>query len=135
MRRDRASISRYSAPIPASPALPPPVNGTRTTQAAIDAAVLDSLRAALRNEVGEVIGIFLENGAKLIADLRQALAQEDAQALERAAHSLKSSSATFGAMELSAICKELEIMGRARQLDGAAEQVRCADDVARGLLE
>ena len=37
--------------------------------------------------------------------------------LERAAHTLKSSSATFGAIEAAKICKELEDQGKQGQLE------------------
>jgi len=47
--------------------------------------------------------------------------------MEHAAHTLKSSSATFGALTLSALCKELELLGREHQLAGAEEKVRCAE--------
>jgi CheY-like chemotaxis protein len=91
---------------------------------AIDSAVLDSLRAVLHKDVGEVTGVFLDSGAKLLDDLRQALAREDIKGVERAAHTLKSSSATFGAIRLSALCRELEVMSRQGELDGAADKVR-----------
>jgi HPt (histidine-containing phosphotransfer) domain-containing protein len=42
--------------------------------------------------------------------------------LETAAHSLKSSSSYVGAAELSAICRDLEEIGRSGRLDGAAEK-------------
>ena len=86
--------------------------------------MLESLRNVLHGDADEVVGIFVENGAKLLVDMEQALAQQDASALERAAHTLKSSSATFGALALSEICRELEYMGRQKHLDGAAERVR-----------
>lgn len=41
--------------------------------------------------------------------------------LQRTAHSLKSSSANVGALNLSALFKELEVMGRARSLDHAGK--------------
>jgi PAS domain S-box-containing protein len=97
------------------------------SQPAVDQAVLDNLRGVLRDEAGEVVGIFLENGAKLLAEMQLAVSKQDSNAMEHAAHTLKSSSATFGALTLSAQCKELELMGRARQLAGAEEKVRCAE--------
>jgi HPt (histidine-containing phosphotransfer) domain-containing protein len=40
--------------------------------------------------------------------LRAALSRFDTAAIERTAHSVKSSSANVGAMRLSALCRELE---------------------------
>ncbi|HEY3340843.1 MAG TPA: Hpt domain-containing protein, partial [Anaerolineae bacterium] len=81
----------------------------------------------LHDETGEVVSIFLENGAKLLEEMQQALLKQDPNAMEHAAHTLKSSSATFGALRLSALCKELELLGRQKQLAGAEERVRCAE--------
>ena len=53
--------------------------------------------------------------------MRDAVASEDAETLERSAHSLKSSSATLGALELAELCKELEQIGREAATDRAAE--------------
>jgi HPt (histidine-containing phosphotransfer) domain-containing protein len=52
--------------------------------------------------------------------MRQAVADGDADALRRAAHSLKSNSTSFGAVTLSAQAKELETMGKAGSLEGAS---------------
>jgi HPt (histidine-containing phosphotransfer) domain-containing protein len=43
--------------------------------------------------------------------------------LQRAAHSLKSSSANLGAQNLSELCKELENMGRLGKLEGSAHKL------------
>jgi HPt (histidine-containing phosphotransfer) domain-containing protein len=51
----------------------------------------------------------------------QSVENGDAKGLHMAAHSLKSSSAYVGAMHLSALAKELELMGRSNSLQGAAE--------------
>jgi HPt (histidine-containing phosphotransfer) domain-containing protein len=59
----------------------------------------------------------------LVGTLRQALEQGDAAELRRAAHTIKSSSNDFGATTLAELCQELETMGKAGTLDGAAELV------------
>lgn len=51
----------------------------------------------------------------------QSVENDDAKGLHMAAHSLKSSSAYVGAMRLSALAKELEMMGRSNSLGGARE--------------
>jgi HPt (histidine-containing phosphotransfer) domain-containing protein len=66
--------------------------------------------------IGELIEAFLEDAPNLIAQLHTALASQDADSFRRAAHSMKSNAATFGAMELSALCKELETFGRDKNL-------------------
>lgn len=57
-----------------------------------------------------LIDIFLENAPKSLAALRTALVQNDSGSLRLTAHSLKSTSASYGAMRLSVLCKALEAM-------------------------
>ncbi|MFQ5857786.1 MAG: Hpt domain-containing protein, partial [Anaerolineae bacterium] len=73
--------------------------------------------------VAELIDVFLEDTPRLVAALREGVVAGDVGAVERAAHTMKSSSASLGAMTLSTLCKELEAIGRAGALDGAAERV------------
>ena len=61
----------------------------------------------------------------------QAAGSGDAPGLRLAAHSLKSNSADFGAMSLNALCKQLEMMGKDNQLDGALPLI----DQAEAALE
>ena len=87
----------------------------------VDRETLDGLLATTDAEfVGELIDAYLEDSPGLIAGMRQALAAGNAIEFTRAAHSLKSSSASLGAMGLSALAKELEGMGKQSKLDGAA---------------
>ncbi len=88
----------------------------------------------LKNEVGadfvgELIETYCSETPQLIARLRLALSENDAAAFRLAAHSIKSTSNTFGAQALGEAAKELEGMGRAGDLSGAAGRVdRLADD-------
>jgi HPt (histidine-containing phosphotransfer) domain-containing protein len=69
----------------------------------------------------ELIGTFLNDAPKLIADMNKAIRDNHAPALRLAAHTLKSNSADFGATVLSELSKKLEMMGRDEALDGAAD--------------
>jgi len=73
--------------------------------------------------LAELMDIFLEDAPQMLAEMSQAVEDSDAAVLRRAAHSLKSNSADFGAMALSNLCRELEGMGKAGTLAGAAEKV------------
>lgn len=48
----------------------------------------------------------------MLAQIRAGLEKQDAEAFRRAAHSLKSNAATFGATDLASIARELEGFGR-----------------------
>ena len=82
--------------------------------------------AELKQSVGEdfiseLIDTFLADAPKLIAELHTTLSIGNADGFRRAAHSLKSTSANFGATQFSALAKELEMLGRAGTLDGATD--------------
>ena len=74
--------------------------------------------------IDELVDTFLEDAPKLLAELRSSLAARDAESFRRAAHSLKSNAATFGANHLSALAKELELLGKEGKLDEAGDQLK-----------
>ncbi len=61
--------------------------------------------------VTELVDTFLEEAPRMLAELREAYAKRDAEAFRRAAHSLKSNSNTFGAMQLGNAARTLELEG------------------------
>lgn len=84
----------------------------------IDRAVLEALSDAVGEEfVGELIDTFTEEGPGMFNEMQQALSVADADSFRRAAHSLKTNAATFGAKELAEKAKELETMARENNLD------------------
>jgi HPt (histidine-containing phosphotransfer) domain-containing protein len=74
--------------------------------------------------LAELIENYLEDTPLRLKNLRQGLVEEKLHEFERMAHTIKSSSAIFGAMTLSDLCNELETMGRLGTLEGAAEIVQ-----------
>jgi CheY-like chemotaxis protein/HPt (histidine-containing phosphotransfer) domain-containing protein len=98
----------------------------RPAAATLDQAALGALRELVGGEpalLAELIDSFLEETPPLVRQIRQSLEAGDAAGLHRAAHTLKSSSRDFGADQLAEWAMELEAMGRAGSLDGAAELV------------
>ena len=87
------------------------------------AGFLDSLGGDI-DFLSEMVEAYLASSADLFAGMQQAIAAGEAPALQRAAHSLKSGSASFGALAFAAQCKELEDIGRSGVLDGAYEKFR-----------
>ncbi|MGK7874797.1 MAG: response regulator [Xenococcaceae cyanobacterium] len=73
--------------------------------------------------LAKVIDSYLEDAPKLLQAIATAVAQGDAKVLEDAAHTLKSTSATFGATNLHQFCWELERIGRSGTLTASAEMV------------
>ena len=90
----------------------------------LDQKALDNIRAVHREGAPKllerVIKIYFESFPKLLQTLRDAVAGDDAaETIERAAHSLKSSSANLGATRLAALCGGLEEMARENCTSGA----------------
>ena len=86
----------------------------------IDRPTFTALQDAAGAEfVAELVDTFLEEAPGMLAQLDSALASRDAEGFRRAAHSLKSNSYTFGATELGARAKALELGGLDSAADGA----------------
>ena len=80
----------------------------------IDAATFRALQdAAGADFVGELVGTFLEEAPRMMAELKDAFAAGDAERFRRTAHSLKSNGLTFGALAFAAQAKTLELAGLA----------------------
>ncbi|MGL6281605.1 MAG: response regulator, partial [Microcoleaceae cyanobacterium] len=69
----------------------------------------------------ELIDCYLEDSPNLINNMAEAIAAGVAENLQRAAHTLKSSSASLGADVLSQLCKQMEGLGRSGEFKGTAE--------------
>lgn len=72
-----------------------------------------------------MIELTLKDSARLADEIEVAVNTEDSAALADSAHALKSVSAQVGALGLSAICKEMEMDGKAENL------IRNADNLVR----
>lgn len=98
----------------------------------VDPSVLKKLEEDLGNDVGQVqdlIRAYLSEAPGFIQRLREGVERGSPPQVEQAAHSLKSTSATFGASQLASFAKELELMGRSGSLAGAREKLRAIQDL------
>lgn len=68
----------------------------------------------------ELIAIYLTDTPKLLAQVEEALARQDAGVAARAAHTMKGSSANFGAEQFSRLAQEIEAACKANNLSAAA---------------
>ncbi|MBC1223048.1 PAS domain S-box protein [Nostoc sp. UCD121] len=92
--------------------------------AKIDAKILQSLRDIVRGDhvvFAELIKCYLTETPRLVQDISTAIATQDAQTIWKAAHQLKSSSASIGAIALAQLCKVLEAQGRSSELENTVE--------------
>ena len=85
---------------------------------AIDKATFEAIKQMSGADfMNELIDAFLEDTPQMIQNMRIALDRNDAESFRRNAHSLKSNAYTFGATELGALARELELMGKENNLD------------------
>ena len=104
----------------------------------LDEAVLDELRVSTGDDqafMRELVETYVEEGQASLTGLLAAAGARDAAAIVRPAHTLKSTSASLGAMRLSAICRSIEAAGREDRADGLAEDVETARTAWRATLE
>lgn len=95
----------------------------------IDLAVFESLKEMMGVDfIVELVDTYLQDSPEMLQQMHQALEANDAEPFRRAAHSLKSNSANFGAMQLSALARELEFMGRENRLEQAGEILAKAEE-------
>jgi HPt (histidine-containing phosphotransfer) domain-containing protein len=84
--------------------------------------------------VQRVLQAFEASLCRLLPQALQAQAQGDHEALRHVVHTLKSSSASVGALALSRCCGEIENRLRQQQTDGLSERLAALDAEGRGVL-
>ena len=91
----------------------------------IDQATFEELKQMSGDDfINELIDTFLEDAPNMIAEIKSALADNDADTFRRAAHSMKSNAATFGANELAELAKELEMLGKDNKLNETGDKLQ-----------
>ena len=84
----------------------------------IDKATFEELKQMSGEDfINELIDAFLDDAPNMISQMQTALTSKDVESFRRNAHSLKSNANTFGATELGLLAKELELMGKEKNLD------------------
>lgn len=97
----------------------------------IDWGVIEELRALGDGDDGfltDLIGTFLNETPSILARLSEAVAAEDAGNIRLYAHSLKGSSAEFGASYLTELCRQLELAGKNQELSSAQDLMAEVED-------
>jgi signal transduction histidine kinase/DNA-binding response OmpR family regulator len=115
--------TRRAADIPA--AFTPPA--LDASAAVVDPDALKQLRATLGSRADEMLpGLvdrFYQDAERLLAEARHCLELGQDDNVRRAAHTLKSTSATFGALRLSALARNLEVLAGDQDLERAVDLI------------
>lgn len=109
-------------PLPPHPGTAPDADGASPQPPTVlDAAALANLAqldpTGANRLMHRVLTTYRSSMARLLAQLAQARSQSDVAAMRLVAHTLKSSSASVGALALSGLCSDAERALRDGQLD------------------
>jgi CheY-like chemotaxis protein len=92
--------------------------------APVNWAILEEMRALQEQGqadfVQEMVDLYLSGTPPLLATIREAIAQGDAEGLKLAAHTLKGNSMSLGVQQVAALSLSLELSGRSQTLTGTA---------------
>ena len=119
-----------------------PHKDKKNDNGAIDMRVIADLRELGGDDdpglLTELIDLFLTDAPERVREVEKGLATGDIKLVERAAHTLKSSSANIGALTLSSICKRIEELARNQEKDAIkrllAETTRSFSEAESALL-
>lgn len=122
-------------PLPESPS--PDLRSEWTAPEGLDAQALERLFEldpdGSNKLVERVVEAYLKSLDRLLPDLIQARAAEiDLNVVRHVSHTLKSSSASLGALKASALCAEVELMARNGETGGLAAKL---DDMLAELAQ
>ena len=102
----------------------------------IDKSTFDDLKQMSGAEfLNELIETFLDDAPKLLAEMQSALEIGSADSFRRAAHSLKSNAATFGAGQLADLAKEMESLARENKLPETGDRLKALEEALRSASE
>jgi signal transduction histidine kinase/CheY-like chemotaxis protein/HPt (histidine-containing phosphotransfer) domain-containing protein len=95
-------------------------------QEAIDENIIAELIDVMGEDFSMVLDAYLSDTPDLLQAMEAAAAAHDAEAMVNPSHSLKSTSANFGAMKLSRMAEKLELRARSGDITGAPRLVERA---------
>ncbi len=91
---------------PAAASAPP--RAATAGDAVLDQQVLEDLREVMEDEFAQLLRSYAQQAPSQVERIEAAARAGDIEAMVRPAHSLKSSSANVGAMQVSALAREIE---------------------------
>jgi CheY-like chemotaxis protein len=107
--------------------LPSSVSRSAANKATLDNSALDAVRQldpdGSDRLLSRLIALYRDASSQLLADIDNGLKAGDAEAIARAAHTLKSSSANLGATNVAAIARQIETAARGGEIAGLVSAV------------
>jgi HPt (histidine-containing phosphotransfer) domain-containing protein len=124
IRPEELAAALEATPSRTSRATPPAVD-VGTPPVTLDPTALERMRSIAPDDeaFGRLVTSFVDNGASLLAQLTDAAGSGDTDVVRRAAHTLKSNAASFGATDLADLCGSLETQARNDVITGIDDQI------------
>ncbi|MGE5491204.1 MAG: EAL domain-containing protein [Actinomycetota bacterium] len=116
-----AKLQRWLHWTGTAPEEPPPADPVEMQP--LDSSVLERLREALGESLGEAIRPFLEDMPGYLVEMDSAVAQGDSGALRQVAHIIKGAAGNLGANAVAGLAKEIELHAEAGALAETGELV------------
>ena len=104
----------------------------------LDLSVFNVLKQMFADNFPKAVQSHTTTSKDNLQRVEQALKDNDAEALEHAAHSLKGAAAQFGAMQLSELARQAEFFGKDNDIESARaifEQLKTAREQAEQLMQ
>ena len=96
----------------------------------IDLTAIEELRELVDEDtpdfLKDLLRSFLEDAGEHLRSMTTGLESQAVETIMAAAHTLKSSSANLGALQLSDFCRQIETITRNRNLDGVSDLLESA---------
>jgi len=105
------------------------MNGMDHSEPILDLEVVAELRASTGDDdefLRDLVATYVDEVTSHLDAMASAIDAGDPEAIVRPSHTLKSSSASVGALRLAAICRGIEAAGREARADRLAEDVELA---------
>ena len=107
--------------------LPSKVSRSAANKVTLDTSAIEAVRQldpdGKDRLLSRLIALYRDDSSQLLADIDNGLKSGDAEAVARAAHTLKSSSANLGATSVAAIARQIEHSARSGELTDMASSV------------
>ncbi|MCK2149990.1 MULTISPECIES: Hpt domain-containing protein [Marinobacter] len=106
-----------------------------TEQPHLDGEALAELQDVMEDEFDVLMRTFLYDSRERIASLKQAVSEQDAEALAHAAHSFKGSCINIGAPLLGELCRTAENAGKEQRLEKVPAIIDAIEEEFRNVAD
>ncbi|HEX6639235.1 MAG TPA: response regulator [Steroidobacteraceae bacterium] len=107
--------------------LPSKVSRSAANKVTLDSSAIDAVRQldpdGSDRLLSRLIALYRDDSSQLLADIDNGLKSGDAEAIARAAHTLKSSSANLGATNVAAIARQIEQSARLGEITNLTSSI------------